>query len=168
MIHEVSGDLLLTGATAIAHSVAPNDSFHTGLALQLRERFPSMYKDFRHYCQTTHPKPGGIWAWSGAGPIGTIRIVALLTQPGVYDHHQKPGHAHLPEVSHALRALRTWVDQEQPASLALPRLATGVGGLDWKAVHPLIDQHLGSLAIPVYLYSAYRKGVQAREPVLTG
>jgi O-acetyl-ADP-ribose deacetylase (regulator of RNase III) len=34
--------------------------------------------------------------------------------------------------------------------LALPRLATGVGGLDWNDVLPLIVQHLGDLSIPIY------------------
>ena len=30
MIHEVSGDILLTQAQAIAHGVAPNDHFDSG------------------------------------------------------------------------------------------------------------------------------------------
>lgn len=43
MIHELSGDILLSGAKAIAHGVTPNDDFHHGLALQLRERMPALY-----------------------------------------------------------------------------------------------------------------------------
>lgn len=56
MIHEVEGDILLTRAQVIAHGVATNDDFKNGLALALRERWPALYKDFRHYCQTFHPK----------------------------------------------------------------------------------------------------------------
>ena len=56
MLKEVSGDILLTGAEAVAHGVAPNDNFASGLALSLRERWPAMYKDFRHYSQTFTPK----------------------------------------------------------------------------------------------------------------
>jgi O-acetyl-ADP-ribose deacetylase (regulator of RNase III) len=55
MIKEISGDLLFSKAQVIAHGVAPNDPFHSGLALQLREHSPAMYKDFRHYCQTRNP-----------------------------------------------------------------------------------------------------------------
>lgn len=40
MIYEVSGDILLSEARAIAHGVAPNDNFATGLALSLREHWP--------------------------------------------------------------------------------------------------------------------------------
>jgi O-acetyl-ADP-ribose deacetylase (regulator of RNase III) len=163
MLHPVSGDILTTKAAVIAHGVAPNDPFHSGLALQLRERFPAMYRDFRHFCQTTHPKPGELWAWAGVGPAGPVRIVALLTQEGGYDHGAKPGAATLANVNHALRHLQKWIETERPSSLALPKLATGVGGLDWKNVSPLVTQHLGGVGIPVYVYETYHKGVQAAE-----
>ena len=77
MIQEVSGDILLSKAHAIAHGIAPNDDFHSGLALALREHSPALYKDFRHYCQTTHPAPGELWTWMGAD--GQY-VVNLFTQ----------------------------------------------------------------------------------------
>ena len=67
MIRYVTGDILLSQASAIAHGVAPNDDFNQGLAHSLREFSPAMYKDFRHFCQSTHPKPGTLWSWGGAG-----------------------------------------------------------------------------------------------------
>jgi len=163
MLHEVSGDILKSKAAVIAHGVAPNDPFHSGLAMQLRERFPAMYRDFRHYCQSTHVKPGEIWAWAGAGPDGPVRIVSLLTQEGGYEHGAKPGAATLANVNHALRNLESWIQTERPASLALPKLATGVGALDWNEVSPLISQHLSHAGLPVYIYSTYHKGVEAKE-----
>ena len=48
-------------------------------------------------------------------------------------------------------------------SLALPHLATGVGGLDWNEVAPLVEQHLGDLGIPVIVYFGYHAGVAADE-----
>jgi O-acetyl-ADP-ribose deacetylase (regulator of RNase III) len=96
MIREVSGDILLSGAQAVAHGVAPHDHFASGLALALRE-------------------------------------------------------------------LHKLVLKEKFTSLALPRLATGVGGLDWEDVRPLIDSHLGNLDIPVILYRTYQSGVKAAE-----
>jgi O-acetyl-ADP-ribose deacetylase (regulator of RNase III) len=161
MIHEVSGDILLSNAQAIAHGVAPNDPFHTGLALALREHAPAMYKDFRHYCHERHPKPGELWSWTG--PDGRY-LVALFTQEGSYEHGGKPGKASTTHVGHALKALRRLAEAEGFRSLALPRLATGVGGLEWSEVRPLIEQHLGDLPIPVYLYVVYHPGGRATEP----
>jgi hypothetical protein len=40
-----------------------------------------------------------------------------------------------------------------------------VGGLDWSVVHPLVQQHLGSLGIPVIVYANYQPGVPAVEPL---
>jgi O-acetyl-ADP-ribose deacetylase (regulator of RNase III) len=42
--------------------------------------------------------------------------------------------------------------------LAMPRMATGVGGLDWNDVHPLIVQQLGDLPIPIFLYTTFHAG----------
>jgi len=160
MIKEVGGDILLSGAKAIAHGVAPNDDFHQGLALQLRERMPALYKDFRHFCQTQHPKSGGLWTWMSADGH---YIVNLFTQDGVYNHGGKPGHATSSHVNHALHALRAFAQKEKLDSLALPRLACGVGGLNWDDVKPLIEKQLGDLDIPVYVYATYQKGVKANE-----
>jgi O-acetyl-ADP-ribose deacetylase (regulator of RNase III) len=161
MLHEVSGDILLSGAQAIAHGVAPNDGHNQGLAHSLRASWPAMYKDFRHFCQTTHPKTGTMWAWAGAEGA---RVVSLFTQDAAYDHGAKPGRASAENLNHALKALRKWVETEGVTSLALPRLATGVGGMNWDEVRPLIEKHLGDLSVPVYLYVTYRQGERASEP----
>jgi O-acetyl-ADP-ribose deacetylase (regulator of RNase III) len=56
------------------------------------------------------------------------------------------------------------LEKGEIASVALPKLATGVGGLQWSEVHPLIVQHLGDLIIPVFVYTTYVKGQAAEEP----
>lgn len=160
MIHEVSGDILLTKSKAIAHGVAPNDHFDNGLALSLRENWPTMAKDFRHYAQQCHPKPGEVWTWGGFG----LRVFNLLTQEGEHGHGSKPSHATISNVNHCLRRLRHEIEKGDVKSLAIPKLATGVGGLDWKDVKPLIYSHLEDLGIPIYLYTEYHKGQAASEP----
>lgn len=162
MISEVSGDIMLSKAQVIAHGVAPNDPFQSGLALQLREHWPAMYKDFRHYCQTQHPKAGELWAWMSADGK---RVANLFTQEAAYGHGAKPGKASVQHVGHALRALRKLIETENFASVALPRLATGVGGLEWNEVAPVVRQHLGDLKIPIIIYTTYHAGQQAVEPV---
>lgn len=160
MIQEVSGDILLTKAQAIAHGVAPNDHFDSGLALALRERYPSMVKDFRHYAHQEHPAPGGAWFWGGAEGA---RVFNLMTQEGRHEHGARPGKATVSNVRHALQELAKQVEAEGIESLALPRIATGVGGLDWDEVRPVVHECLGHLDIPVYVYATYRKGERAEE-----
>ena len=160
MIHDVSGDILLTSAQAIAHGVAPNDHFDSGLALALREMWPAMAKDFRHYAHQSHPKPGEIWMWGGTNGS---RIFNLMTQDGEHSQGSRPGKATLANVNHCLKRLRHDLEKEKITSLAIPALATGVGGLAWSDVRPLIVQHLGDLTIPIYLYEIYHSGIRAKE-----
>ena len=161
-MREVTGDLLLSKAAAIAHGVAPHDDFKQGLALSLREQWPGMYKDFRHYCQTYNPKPGTLWSWKGPGsPV----IINLFTQEPPDGHQSRPGKATIPNLNHVLQALKKEVEQQQVTSLALPRLATGVGGLNWDDVRLLIQATLKDIGIPVFVYATFKKGVAAEERV---
>lgn len=160
MIKEVVGDILLSTSEAIAHGVAPNDDFKQGLALALRERWPSMVKDFRHFCHTKHAEPGTLWSWKG--PESPV-IVNLMTQDPPAHQGGHPGRAKIEHVNHALRELKKSIRDLGVKSVALPRIATGVGGLEWQEVKPMVQKHLGDVGIPVYVYTEYKKGVKAEE-----
>ena len=95
-------------------------------------------------------------------------LVNLFTQDAAYAHGSKPGSATLSHVNHSLHALRDFVQKEKVGSLALPRLACGVSGLDWDEVKPLIEKQLGDLGIPVYVYATLPKRRQSqRTPEIT-
>jgi len=160
MIHEVAGDILLSSAAAIVHGVAANDPMDQGLALALHKRYPAMHKDFHHWCHVEHREPGEAWVWGGTNGV---RIINLLTQEGGYGHGAKPGKATIKSVNHALRSLKKLVLREQFESIALPRLATGVGGLAWDDVRPLIASQLGDLDAQIYVYADYLPGKKAVE-----
>ncbi|BBL70954.1 macro domain-containing protein [Methylogaea oryzae] len=163
MIHEVAGDILLTRAQAIVHGAAANDPMDQGLALALHSLFPSMHKDYHHWCHQKHPKPGEAWMWdTGMGK----KIATLITQEGGYGHGQRLGKASVSNLRHALRALRKAAEKEKIASIAVPRLATGVGGLDWLEVWPVIQEQLGEMEIPVFVYVEYLPKQKANEPGL--
>lgn len=161
MIVKVRGDILLTDAQAIAHGIAPHDHFNQGLALALRESYPALAKDFRHYCHQENPKAGEAWLWAGPGRV----VINLMTQepaPGKSGH---PGKATAHNVNLALKELRKIVEAEGIRSLALPKLATGVGGLEWSEVEPLIKHHLGDLQVPVVVYETYEPNKKAEEKI---
>lgn len=160
MIYEVTGDILLTKANMIAHGVAANDPMNEGLSFALHDQYPAMHKDYHHWCHVNHPKPGAAWMW---GTAGGVRIACLITQDGGYGHGARPEKATLKNVRHSLKELAKMIKKEQITSVAIPKLATGVGGLDWNDVFPLIKDQLGELDVPVYVYSQYQSGQQADE-----
>lgn len=161
MIKYVKGDILKTKADAIAHGIAPNDNFKQGLALSLREQWPSLYKDFRHFCQSTHPKEGTTWSWKGVG--GPI-IINLFTQEHPKTKDSNPGKASLSHVNHTLKALKKDIQTYNLKSIALTKVATGVGGLKWDEVKPLIEENLSDVkGTTIYIYETYEKDGQAVE-----
>ncbi len=164
MIHEVKGDILLSHAQVIAHGLAPYDSFEHGLALSLGRQWPGLVKDFHHFCHTADPRMGEVWVWPGAM---SKRIINLLTNEPSDTIRDTSEGARTERVDLALRELRHLLETEKYAHIALPRLATGAGGLDWVEVWPLVVHHLGELKVPVYIYTVYEKGMQAIEPGLS-
>ena len=160
MIKEVTGDIMLTTAQAIAHGVAPNDHFDRGLALSLRENYPAMAKDFRHFCRLENPPAGEVWMWGG---VGGVRIFNLMTQEPARTLNGHPGSATVSNVDHSLKELAKRIKAENIKSIALPRLATGYGKLDWDDVKPIIKKRLGELDIPIYVYATFEKGKKGEE-----
>ncbi len=160
MIQYVEGDILLSKAKAIAHGVAANDPMDQGLAQSLHKEYPAMHKDYHHWCHTAHPKPGEAWLWGNAD--GRF-IINLITQEGGYSDGRRPGKASTANVNHALRSLKKIISKEGLTSLALPRLATGVGGMKWEDIDTLIQNQLGELDIPVFVYQRFVSGQPAKE-----
>lgn len=160
MINYLSGDILLSKADAIAHGISPDDNFKQGLALNLREQWPSLYKDFRHYCKTTHPEEGDLWSWKG---VGGPAVINLMTQGRPKSADSNPEKATIKNVNLCLKELVKEVKQKKFKSLAITKLSTGVGGLDWKEVKPLIESHLSNLDIPIYVYEKFEKGKEGKE-----
>jgi O-acetyl-ADP-ribose deacetylase (regulator of RNase III) len=103
------------------------------------------------------PKTGELCTWAG---VGGVRIVNLFTQEPAVSHGAKPGLATIENVNDCLKALRKVIEVEKFKSVALPRLATGVSGLEWIDVKPLIEKHLGHLSIPAYVSATYQSEVQ--------
>ena len=161
MIYQVEGDILLSRAYAIVQGVGINDPMNKGLAQALHRTYPAMYEDFHRWCHQHNTQPGEAWLWDAAK---NIRIVNLITQDIVDRHEYQIGKATISNVKHALEALVKIISKEKLPSIAISRLASGSGDLDWDDVWPLIENSLGDLDIPVYVYSTYQAGQKADEP----
>ncbi|CAG7857288.1 hypothetical protein MCAMS1_02059 [biofilm metagenome] len=158
MIYQVKGDILLSKAQAIVIY----DPMDEGLALQLRTKYPLLQKEFNLWCYQHDTKLGEAWLWQSSD---NARIVNLITHESVQtnaNHHYYK--ATLNHVRHALTELAKIIRFKKLISVALPKLGTGSGDLDWDDVWPLVANNLDGLGIPVYLYAVYCPGQAAQEP----
>ncbi len=164
MIYKVEGDILLSKAQAIAHGVGASDPMDKGLALELRNKYPLLQKDFNRWCYQHDTKPGEAWMWVSHENVRIVNLVTHENMQASSNHHYYK--ATLNNIKHALSELVKIIQFEKLASIALPKLGTGLGDLDWDDVLPLIENNLGTVDIPVYLYITYLPGQPAYEPGL--
>lgn len=115
-------------AAVVAHGVAPNGNSAIGLALAFTGAVgPVMYKDFPHYWQVFTPKPGELY---GVGPVRGRQDCYSFISGNSPSHGSNSGKASVENVNHCLKALRKTIKSEMFSSVALPKPAPGVSGLE--------------------------------------
>ncbi|HEX4881307.1 MAG TPA: macro domain-containing protein [Porticoccaceae bacterium] len=151
------GNIVYSKSDAIVQGIAPDEDFSQGVALAVSQKHPGIVEDFEQYRSTATPAPGGLWAWrNGARP----QVLSLFVRAASADHR---GTGKLEWVDKALAELRKYVQENQLKSVALPKLGTGAGDLDWREVKPLIEKHLGDLPTRVYLYTIFNPVIEGVE-----
>lgn len=161
MIYEVEGDILMSRAAVIAQGVSVNDPMTSGLARKLQEKFPTMRSEFNAWCEETKPEPGEIWLWGGSGQT---KVLNLLVGEESDPDLGRPSRPDKIAVNRAFRAMNKLVVEERLTSIAMPKIGSGVGGIDWLEVRGMMHSQLGEMLIPVFVYVTELDGMLASEP----
>jgi O-acetyl-ADP-ribose deacetylase (regulator of RNase III) len=143
MIVERRGNLLLDDAQALVNTVNIVGVMGKGLALQFKRAFPANFDAYVQACSEGRVRPGRIFVT----PLPNDRWILNFPTKRHWRHPSR-----LEDIQSGLDALiRTAVDLGL-ASIALPPVGCGNGGLDWSIVRPLIIEKLGGLDIEIRLY----------------
>ncbi len=135
-IHFVAGDLFTNEhqVQAFAHGCNCQGSMGAGIAKTFRARYPAMYEAYRDRCRA-EPRLfnlGTCWLWRADN--GEPSVFNLGTQEGYWRSR-----ASYEAIETALRAMRAQADAEQIASMAIPRIGVGYGGLSWRKVRAIVE-----------------------------
>ncbi len=139
----VSGDIFKSKMQTITNAVNCVGVMGKGLALEFRRRFPAMYADYAARCRRKELRIGAPYVWTD----GAVSILNFPTKL----HWRQP--SALGDVERGLAYLAAHYGAMGIASLALPALGCGLGGLPWGAVKALIERHLGALPIEIEVYA---------------
>lgn len=153
----VRGDLFLSEAQTLAHGVNCRGRMGAGIAVEFRRRFPKMYKEYRQRCHHEELRPGDLLLWKESTPW----VLNLATQ-------DRTSGATIAFVEECLTGLARGRANDGITSLAMPRIAAGLGGLAWHEIRDLIDSILGPLPIPIFVYEDYVEGLAADEGLVEG
>jgi O-acetyl-ADP-ribose deacetylase (regulator of RNase III) len=150
-----NGDLFTSKADGYAHGCNAIGVMGAGIAVQFKKRFPDMFEEYRIRCLNKSLGLGSVFQWcANDGKM----IYNLITQA-------RPGPcAKLEDVDVALLTMARIIGYNsmklkggflKPVTIAMPRIACGHGGLNWKDVEPLFIKYFEKSAnIDIEIYTS--------------
>jgi O-acetyl-ADP-ribose deacetylase (regulator of RNase III) len=139
MIEFQNGDILQADVEALVNPVNCVGVMGRGLALQFRQRFPENYLAYKAVCDRGELTPGAMLVCDLDRRENPRYVINFPTK-----RHWKDK-SRIEDIQSGLRVLVEEVRRREIASIAVPPLGCGLGGLDWKHVRPLIEEAFGSL-----------------------
>jgi O-acetyl-ADP-ribose deacetylase (regulator of RNase III) len=148
MIRLGSGDLLSADVDALVNAVNIRGVMGAGIAAQFKLAFPDYFTAYRDACERGDLRMGRMWVYS---PPTTehARPRYLISFP-TKDHWRDRSHLH--DIETGIVDLRQQIISRQLASIALPALGCGRGGLRWPEVRPVIEAGLDGLDADVVVF----------------
>jgi O-acetyl-ADP-ribose deacetylase (regulator of RNase III) len=139
MIRFVQGDLLKAEAEALVNAVNCVGVMGRGIALQFKNVFPANFRAYAAACQRSEVQPGRMYTFYTGKLTSPRYIINFPTK-----RHWR-GKSRLEDIEAGLTALVSEIRDLQIRSIAIPPLGSGLGGLDWSTVRPLIMKALSAV-----------------------
>jgi O-acetyl-ADP-ribose deacetylase (regulator of RNase III) len=149
VIRYATGDIFESKAEVLVNPVNCEGVMGKGLALEFKKRFSGLFPWYQEDCKGLRPatRIGSSLLYSM--PDWSHKVICFPTkgrwrEPSQYSY-----------VEHGLRDLRRKLlaDWSKIASLAMPKLGCGLGGLEWERVCPLIETELKEVPQSIEVYA---------------
>lgn len=167
MIRYTKGNLLEAPAEALVNTVNEVGVMGKGIALMFREAFPESAQEYEEACERGELKVGRVLVTPNHQLVGPKWIIHFPTKK----HWRNP--SRIEWIREGLGDLQRIVRERGIASIALPPLGCGNGGLKWQAVRGEIETALSTLeGVDVlvfeptaeYMAAPKRRGVEELTP----
>lgn len=146
MITVLTGNILESKAQTLVNTVNCVGVMGKGIALDFKNRFPEMFRDYEQRCRR------------GEVILGRPYLFKSLLPPWILNFPTK-GHwrsvSNLRDIKKGLSYLLEHHKEWGITSIAVPPLGCGHGQLEWSIVGPTLYRYLSKLSIPVELYAPY-------------
>jgi O-acetyl-ADP-ribose deacetylase (regulator of RNase III) len=134
--------LLESTAQTLVNTVNCVGVMGKGLAKEFKQREPKMFAAYKHICDQKLLSPGKLWLWRGTSSW-TLNFPTKI-------HWRNPS-----KIEWIEAGLKKFVGTYEALGIneiSFPRLGCGNGGLNWDDVRPLMESHLKSLPIQVFIH----------------
>ncbi len=134
MIEHHEGNLLEADVEALVNTVNCVGVMGKGIALQFKQAFPTNFREYAAACQAGKVQ---------IGKMLTVKVGSLTSLKYIINFPTKgnwKGKSKLEDIKSGLEDLIAEVVRLNVASIAIPPLGCGNGGLEWTEVRPVIEQ----------------------------
>lgn len=143
MIQFKSGDIFESKSQTLVNPVNLQGVMGAGLALDFKQRYPSMFEHYKKVCDDKKFYLGTLLIWRGPEKW-------VLNFPTKVEWRRSSG---LEIIEAGLQKFVQSYQAQKITSIAFPMLGCGYGGLSWETqVMPMMEEYLSDLPIPVELY----------------
>jgi O-acetyl-ADP-ribose deacetylase (regulator of RNase III) len=146
LIKIVIGNLFESQAQTLVNTVNTVGVMGSGIALEFKNRFPEMYRDYVARCKRGEVKLGEPYLFKNRDPQWILNFPTK-------DHWRST--SQIDDIVKGLDYLEAHYREWGIQSLAVPALGCGNGQLDWAVVGPILYSHLKRLDISVDLYAPF-------------
>jgi O-acetyl-ADP-ribose deacetylase (regulator of RNase III) len=149
MISYVSGDLLAAPELdAIAHGCNCGGVMGAGIAVPIRQRWPSMFTEYQRRCRTGELDLGGVFAWRARDLV----VFNLGTQK------RHGSVALLGAIETAVTAMVAMAPALGVRRIGVPRIGAGLGKLSWASVRAVLETVGAATEIELVVFDRYVAG----------
>ncbi len=139
MITFRQGDILGSEAEAVVNTVNCVGIMGRGIALQFKNAHPDNFKAYAAACKRQEVQPGRMFVFD-TGQLARPRYIINFPTK----RHWR-GKSRVEDIQAGLAALVAEVKSRRISSIAIPPLGSGLGGLQWSQVRPLIERAAAEL-----------------------
>lgn len=139
MIHATKGNILQADAEALVNTVNCVGIMGRGIAAQFKDAFPANFKEYKAACDRGEVQPGRMFVHQTGSLTNPRFVINFPTK-----RHWK-GKSRIEDIVSGLEALKVVIEEHGIRSIAIPPLGSGLGGLNWADVRPLIVKALGEI-----------------------
>lgn len=140
------GNMFESHAQTLVNTVNCVGVMGKGIALDFKNKYPEMFKEYSQLCAQNRVKPGVPYYYSDLLGASVINFPTK-------DHWRSP--SKLSYIKNGLEWFRNNYQQLGITSIAFPPLGCGNGGLPWTVVGPLMYKMLSDLPIDIEIYAPF-------------
>jgi len=168
MIKLTKGNLLKADVEALVNTVNSVGHMGKGIALQFKKAFPENFLSYQKAVRRNEVYPGRMFVFETGSMVNPKYIINFPTKT-----HWRSG-SKLEYIESGLKALSKEISRLDIHSVAIPPLGSGLGGLSWDEVRPMIVKAFETLPhVDVLLFepagapAAEEMPIGTRRPHLT-